>query len=69
MSKVYTSVVEEDPNDPEGAILTFPEELISKMGWKEGDTLLFTDQGDGSFLLEKNTRKFSMVAEPEHIVV
>jgi len=38
--------------DEEG-VLTFPDELWDLMGWKEGDTVEFVDQEDGSFLLQK----------------
>ena len=31
-------------------LLTLPEELIQKTGWKEGDVLEFIDSGD-SFIL------------------
>lgn len=34
-------------------ILTFPDEMIGKLGWKEGDVLVWTDLGDGSFSLKK----------------
>ena len=34
-------------------ILTFPDELIEKLGWKEGDVLQWIDNKDGSFSLVK----------------
>jgi hypothetical protein len=34
-------------------LITFPEDLIEKVGWKEGDTLNWKDNGDGSFTLKK----------------
>ena len=33
--------------------ITFPEDLLEQTGWKEGDTLQWIDQGDGSFKLIK----------------
>jgi hypothetical protein len=33
--------------------ITFPEDLIEQTGWKEGDTLQWIDQGDGSFKMIK----------------
>ena len=36
--------------------ITFPEDLIEQTGWKEGDTLHWIDQGDGSFLMKKVTK-------------
>ena len=37
----------------ENGILTFPEELLEKTGWKEGDVLEWIDNNDGSFTLVK----------------
>lgn len=37
----------------ENGVLIFPDELWDLMGWKEGDTIEFVDQEDGSFLLQK----------------
>jgi len=33
--------------------ITFPEDLLEQTGWKEGDTLEWIDQGDGSFKMIK----------------
>jgi len=38
--------------DEEG-ILTFPDDLLDQLGWKEGDEINFIDKKDGSFVLEK----------------
>lgn len=40
-------------NVDEDGVLTFPDELWQLMDWKEGDTVEFVDQEDGSFLLQK----------------
>jgi hypothetical protein len=53
MNKTYMAEVLEDPDDPEGAVLQFPEEMIAELGWKEGDTLNWTVQDDGSVILTK----------------
>lgn len=37
----------------ENGVLTFTDELWEFLDWKEGDTLEFIDQGDGSFILRK----------------
>lgn len=42
--------VEKDGDD---LVITFPEELIEKTGWKIGDKLEWTDNKDGSFSLIK----------------
>lgn len=44
--------VQEDP-DTGDAILQFPPDLLEHAGWKEGDTLNWIDQKDGSWRLEK----------------
>ena len=35
-------------------VLTFPDEFIEKLGWKEGDVLQWIDNKDGSFSLVKS---------------
>jgi len=36
--KVYQVTVEKDP-EGDGLIIVLPEEVVEKLGWKEGDTL------------------------------
>lgn len=50
--KSWTVNVEEDPKTG-NAVITFPEDLLEHTGWKEGDTLEWKDNGDGSWTLEK----------------
>lgn len=33
--------------------IELPDELISSLGWKEGDTVIWTDNHDGSWSLTK----------------
>ena len=35
-------------------VITFPDEMIEKLGWKEGDVLEWIDNKDGSFTLKKS---------------
>ena len=51
--KSWTLNVEEANDDSGDAILTFPPDLLEQTGWKEGDTLNWIDQKDGSWLLKK----------------
>ena len=51
--KSWTLNVEETDDGSGDAILTFPPELLEQAGWKEGDTLKWIDQKDGSWLLKK----------------
>lgn len=53
MTKTYTAEVLEDPNDPEGAVLQFPEEMLAELGWTEGDTLNWAVQENGTVILTK----------------
>ena len=50
----WTLTVEEDPATGD-AILQFPPEMLEQVGWKEGDTLEWTDRGDGSWSLKKKS--------------
>lgn len=51
MSK-YTIKLEEDENGD--LILPLSDKLLKEVGWKEGDTLEWKDNKDGSFGLTKN---------------
>ena len=48
----WTLEVEEDKVTGD-AILTFPPELLASVGWKAGDTLVWKDNKDGTWSLEK----------------
>lgn len=52
LNEVYESKVEEDIITGEQWI-TFPPELINKLGWKEGDELEWIDNHDGTFTIQK----------------
>jgi len=45
--------LEEDPTDPESVILPFPEEMLDKLGWVEGDELNWAVQDDGTVVISK----------------
>ena len=51
--KSWTLIVEEANDDSGDAILTFPPDLLEQAGWKEGDTIKWVDQKDGSWQLKK----------------
>lgn len=40
--KTYSTVVEQDPDDPESYVITFPDELLEEAGWETGDVLIWT---------------------------
>lgn len=55
-NKVWHTVVEQDPENPESYIITFPDEVIAEAGWEIGDTLIWDLQEDGSIILSKKTK-------------
>jgi hypothetical protein len=52
MSKSWTLEVKEDPENGD-CILEFPDDLMQEAGWKEGDTLEWIDNKDGSWTMKK----------------
>lgn len=48
----WTVIVEKD-QDSEDLILPIPEELMEKMGWKEGDDLEFDILDNGCFSITR----------------
>jgi len=43
--------LQEDSNGE--LVLPFSEDILDEMGWKEGDTLRWIDNGDGTFSITK----------------
>ena len=52
MSKVWTIVLEEDKESGE-LVIPFTPEILEELGWKEGDTIGWRDNKDGSWTLTK----------------
>ena len=48
----WTLDVEQDENGD--AVIQFPDDLLAKVGWQEGDTVQWRDLGDGTWSLAKN---------------
>ena len=53
-NKQWSMIVEKD-TDSDELILTFPDDLIEQMDWQIGDTLIWTDNQDGSWTLSKQS--------------
>ena len=53
--KTWVVTVIEDPDDPEGAILPFPEEMMTALDWRDGDVLSWDEQDEGSVVLRNVT--------------
>ena len=60
MNKYWTIAVQEDPVTGD-AILEFPPEAMAQAGWKEGDTLNWNDNKDGTFTLTKKETQWVLV--------
>ena len=52
MRSNWTVIVEEDPETGE-LLLPFSDEMLSSLGWKEGDTITWTVKTNGSIILSK----------------
>ena len=48
----WTIIVEEDPATGD-LILPLPTELLQMQGWKDGDDLEWTDEGNGAWSIKK----------------
>lgn len=48
----FEVIAQEDPDTGE-VYLPFPQELLDKLGWKEGDTLDWTQSTNGAWILTK----------------
>jgi hypothetical protein len=53
VNKSYTATVVEDPENLGEMFLPFPSELIDQVGWKEGDTLVWEANNNGTFTIKK----------------
>jgi hypothetical protein len=51
----WTVTVEEADDGSGDIVLPLPPELLETQGWKEGDTLEWTDMGNGSWTIAKAT--------------
>jgi hypothetical protein len=51
MDKRWILTVQEHEDGSQ--FIEFPEDVLKDAGWKEGDTLKWTDRGDGSWSLSK----------------
>ena len=47
----YQVSLEEDSNGD--LVLPFDEDMLAELGWDVGDTLKWTDNGDGTFSISK----------------
>jgi hypothetical protein len=50
---MVTRTIIENPDKPDELILELGEEICDPLGWKEGDILVWTDLGNGSWKITK----------------
>ena len=54
MNKTQWTIKVEEADDGSGdLVLPFPDDLLESAGWKEGDTLEWIDNKDGTWILKK----------------
>ena len=49
----WTVTVEEADDGSGDLVMPLPQDFLDQQGWKEGDTLDWKDNGDGSWSLSK----------------
>ena len=59
-NKIWTVELQEDPANCD-TILEFPPDMLEQAGWSEGDSLIWKDNGDGSFMLTKKETQWVLV--------
>lgn len=52
MNNKFVAEIEQDPNSDD-LLLVFPPELIESLGWKPGDAIGWTDNGNGGWILKR----------------
>lgn len=55
LSKVTTRTLVEDPDNPGELLLDLGNDLCEQLEWSEGDTLVWIDNGNGTWTLKKQT--------------
>lgn len=55
-------------SDGDDLMLVFPEPLLDKLGWKEGDDLQFIPQDDGGFVIRKNKHETVSIELPDKML-
>lgn len=48
-------------HNEDGAYIQFPDQTMAELGWKEGDTVVWTDNKDGSYTLSKKETEWVLV--------
>ncbi len=56
MNNKWTITLEEDPETKE-LVMPFPPDLLAQVGWDFGDTIIWKDEGNGSWTLTKKEKE------------
>lgn len=51
----FTRTIQEDPDHPGEVMIDLGQDLCDQLGWKEGDTVEWIDNKDGSWTLKKTS--------------
>jgi AbrB family looped-hinge helix DNA binding protein len=49
VEEIFTDI----PGDPDNVMMKIPDEIMEKMGWKEGDNIKVENNKDGSISIKK----------------
>jgi formylmethanofuran dehydrogenase subunit D len=63
MTKTYSTIVEDAPDGSGDAILSFPDEMIEELGWKEGQKLDISVDEHGRIILKALDSKKDLTTE------
>lgn len=55
-------------SDGDDLMLVFPDPLLNKLGWKEGDDLQFIPQDDGGFIIKKIKQETVSIDLPDKVL-
>jgi AbrB family looped-hinge helix DNA binding protein len=55
-TNIRYEVITQIDSETGDTIVPIPQEILDQMGWKEGDSIEFTDNGDGTLILTKHQR-------------
>ena len=51
--KRWITTLIQDPDDPEGLLIEFSDDILKEAGWKTGDTLIWIIEDDKVILRKK----------------
>jgi hypothetical protein len=61
MENVKSFILDVKQHEDGSSYIEFPEDTMAGLGWKEGDTVVWTDNHDGSYTLTKKNTQWVLV--------